>query len=59
MTIVIGLCDFCSLDIDFHESERTVKPGIDTIDGNFRNSLVLRHGLAIEGRDIGDIAIGI
>ena len=59
MAIVIGLCNFSFLDIHLNESERTMKPGIDTIDGNLRNGLVLCHRLTVEGGDVDDIAIGI
>ena len=59
MAIKISLSDFCPLYIHLDESERTVQPGIDTIDGNLRNGLVFSHRLAVEGRDIGDITIGI
>ena len=36
-----------------------MQPGIDAVDGNLADGLVLRHNLAVEGRDIGDVSIQV
>ena len=55
----IGLCNFSTLHIDLDNTESTDEVGIVSFDTDAVDCLVFCYRLRIQGRNIGDISIGL
>ena len=55
----IGIGNLSLLHIDFDDGKASDQPGIDAIDTDVSNGLILRRRLTIQCRDIDDVSLGI
>ena len=56
LVLRLGVADFRPLHVYLYNAEAGVEIGIDTIDGQAVDRLILSHRLAVNGRDVDDIA---
>ena len=55
----IGIGNLSLLHIDFDDGKASDQPGIDAIDTDVSNGLILHRRLTIQCRDIDDVSLGI
>ena len=59
MILGVGVADFCTLHVHLDDTKAGVEISISIVDGQTVDGLVVSHRLAIECRDVGDVAVKI
>ena len=59
MVLRVGIADFRPLHVDFYNAKPGIEVGVLSIDGETVDGFVVRHRLAVERRDVGDVAVEV